>query len=35
MKPFTMHAVLNYRQQLEDSARQALYQALEVEARLQ
>ena len=35
MKPFTMHAVLKYRRQLEDSARQALYQALEVEARLQ
>lgn len=35
MKPFTMHAVLKYRRQLEDSARQGLYQALEVEARLQ
>jgi len=35
MKPFTMHAVLKYRRQLEDAARQALYQALEVEARLQ
>lgn len=35
MKPFTMHAVLKYRRQLEDSARQSLYQALEVEARLQ
>jgi len=30
-----MHAVLKYRRQLEDSARQGLYQALEVEARLQ
>jgi flagellar FliJ protein len=35
MKPFTMHAVLKYRKQLEDSARQHLYQALEDEARLQ
>ncbi|WP_028317404.1 flagellar export protein FliJ [Desulfobulbus elongatus] len=35
MKPFTMHAVLNYRRQLEDAARQALHQALEAEARLQ
>lgn len=35
MKPFTMHAVLKYRQQLEDIARQRLYQALEVEARMQ
>ena len=35
MKPFTMHAVLKYRRQLEDSARQGLYQALEAEARLQ
>src|SRR5665647_695046 len=35
MKPFTMHAVLKYRQQLEDVARQRLYQAMEVEARLQ
>lgn len=34
MKPFTMHAVLKYRGQLEDSARQRLYQALEQEARL-
>jgi flagellar FliJ protein len=34
MKPFTMHAVLKYRQQLEDVARQKLYQALEVEARM-
>ncbi|MBV5316600.1 MAG: flagellar export protein FliJ [Desulfobulbaceae bacterium] len=34
MKPFTLHAVLKYRQQLEDMARQRLYQALEVEARL-
>lgn len=35
MKPFTMHAVLKYRRQLEDMARQELYQALEAEARLQ
>lgn len=35
MKPFTMHAVLKYRRQLEDSARQALAQAMEIEARLQ
>lgn len=35
MKPFTMHAVLKYRQQLENIARQRLYQAMEVEARLQ
>ena len=35
MKPFSLHAVLKYRQQLEDLARQRLYQALEVEARLQ
>lgn len=35
MKPFTMQAVLKYRQQLEDLARQRLYQAMEVEARLQ
>jgi len=35
MKPFTMHAVLKYRQQLEDLSRQKLYQSLEVEARLQ
>ena len=34
MKPFTMHAVLNYRQQLEDMARQKLAQAIEEEARL-
>ena len=34
MKPFTMHAVLKYRRQLEDTARQELYRALEVEARL-
>lgn len=34
MKPFSMHAVLKYRQQLEDTARQILYQALELEARL-
>ncbi len=35
MKPFSMHAVLKYRKQLEDLARQRLYQALEDEARLQ
>ena len=35
MKPFTMHAVLQYRQQLENIARQRLYQAMEVEARMQ
>ena len=35
MKPFTMHAVLKYRHQLEDVALQSLHQALEVEARLQ
>jgi flagellar FliJ protein len=35
MKPFTMHAVLKYRKQLEDIARQRLYQALEEEARMQ
>jgi len=34
VKPFTMHAVLKYRRQLEDTARQELYRALEVEARL-
>lgn len=35
MKPFSMDAVLKYRQQLEDIARQRLYQALEEEARMQ
>ena len=35
MKPFTMHAVLKYRQQLEDAAKQRLYQAMEVAARMQ
>jgi flagellar FliJ protein len=35
VKPFALHAVLKYRRQLEDSARQQLFQALEVEARLQ
>lgn len=30
-----MHAVLKYRRQLEDSARQTLAQAMEIEARLQ
>ena len=34
MKPFSMHAVLGYRRRTEDTARQQLYQALEVEARL-
>lgn len=34
MKSFNMHAVLKYRKQLEDNARQQLYQALELEARL-
>ena len=35
MKPFTLGAVLKYRQQLEDNARQQLYQAMEAEARMQ
>ncbi|MCL2789981.1 MAG: flagellar export protein FliJ [Desulfobulbus sp.] len=35
MKPFTMHAVLKYRRQLEDLAQQDLYHALELEAQLQ
>jgi len=35
MKPFTMHAVIKYRRQLEDSAQQALHHALETESRLQ
>ncbi|MCL2457641.1 MAG: flagellar FliJ family protein [Desulfobulbus sp.] len=35
MKPFSMHAVVKYRQQLEDTARQSMYHALETEARLQ
>lgn len=34
MKPFTLHAVLKYRHQLEDRALQSLTQALNVEARL-
>jgi flagellar protein FliJ len=34
MKPFTMHAVLKYRKQLEELSIQKLYQAKEVEARL-
>ena len=34
MKPFSMNAVLKYRKQLEDAARQQLYQSMEVEARL-
>ena len=34
MKPFTLHAVLKYRHQLEDRALQNLAQALQVEARL-
>ncbi len=35
MQPFTMHAVLKYRRQLEEVALQALHQALATEARLQ
>jgi flagellar FliJ protein len=35
MKPFTLHAVLKYRRQLEDKALQALNRELQVEARLQ
>ncbi len=35
MKPFSLGAVLKYRQQLEDVARQQLHQALQTEARLQ
>jgi flagellar protein FliJ len=35
MKPFTMHAVLKYRQQLEDVARQNMHRALQQAARLQ
>ena len=35
MKPFTMHAVLKYRKQLEESAIQQLYQAQKEEVRLQ
>ncbi len=34
MKPFTLHAVLKYRHQLEDQALQSLAQALEVETLL-
>lgn len=34
MKPFSMHAVLKYRQRLEDVARQNMHRALEQEARL-
>ncbi len=34
MKPFSLHAVLKYRHQLEDQALQSLAQALEVETRL-
>lgn len=34
MKPFTLHAVLKYRHQLEDQALQSLAQALEEETRL-
>ncbi len=34
MKPFTLHAVLKYRHQLEDQALQGLAQAMEVETRL-
>ena len=35
MKPFTMHAVLKYRQQLEDVALQQMHRALEQAAQLQ
>ncbi len=35
MKPFSLGAVLKYRKQLEDGARQQLYKALEAEARMQ
>ena len=35
MKPFSLGAVLKYRQQLEDGARQQLYEAMETAARLQ
>ena len=35
MKPFSLGAVLKYRQQLEDGARQQLYEAMEAAARLQ
>ncbi|MBM9537432.1 flagellar export protein FliJ [Desulfobulbus alkaliphilus] len=35
MKPFTMHAVLKYRQQLEDVARKNLHRALEQATRLE
>jgi flagellar FliJ protein len=35
MKPFALHAVLKYRRQLEDAAQKRLFQALEVEAKLQ
>jgi flagellar protein FliJ len=32
MKPFTLHSVLKYRRQLEDGARQHLFEALEAQA---
>ena len=35
MKPFSLGAVLKYRKQLEDGARQQLYQAMEAEVRMQ
>jgi flagellar protein FliJ len=35
VKPFTMHAVLQYRRQLEKTAQQDMHQALAVEAQLQ
>ncbi|WP_448875063.1 flagellar export protein FliJ [Desulfobulbus propionicus] len=35
MKPFTMHAVLKYRRQLEDKALQNLTRELRIEAQLQ
>ncbi len=34
MKPFTLHAVLNYRRQLENRALHSLTQALELETKL-
>lgn len=34
MKPFSLHAVLKYRRQLEDRALQSLAQAVDVETRL-
>ena len=34
MKPFSLGAVLKYRKQLEDAARQQVHQALQLEAQL-